>query len=122
MVSYNVTANLSCVRLSLHDQFMDTWPLFQPVQLVFAALYAIIVFVGLIGNAGMLLRICRMERFRFSSNLFLANLSVAEIFLGVAFLAFSEAQIIRKPFYWGSLVCKVFPLSQIMAVFECSMR
>lgn len=76
------------------------------------ALYSIIFLLAIVGNSLVILTLVQNKRMRTITNLFLLNLAVSDIFLGVFCMPFTLVGTILRNFIFGEIMCKLLPFLQ----------
>lgn len=105
-LSYTNFSNLTSVHpTSRHDNMMRQDPEMKWLRLVF---YSIICVVGTIGNALVILAY-RNPRMRSVTNLFIANLGVADLTVTLINVPFSVTYPTLGHWPFGNVLCKVVP-------------
>lgn len=99
--SRNSTANAT--------QTWVTWFLSGRVQI---PLYSIILLLAVIGNGLVILTLVQNRRMRTITNLFLLNLAVSDILLGVLCMPFTLIGSLLRDFVFGEIMCMVLPYFQ----------
>ena len=90
------------------------------VKIGLTTAYAVIFLVALIGNSFGLFVVLKKSSSRSVTNLFIANMTVADLLLTITIMPFSVAYLYRDPALWiggtlGSITCKA--LFYVMPVF-----
>lgn len=80
-------------------------------------LYSVIFLLAVIGNLLVILTLIQSRRMRTITNLFLLNLAVSDLFLGVFCMPFTLVGTLLRDFIFGELMCKLLPYLQ--GVFDC---
>lgn len=75
-------------------------------------LYTIIFLLAVIGNSLVILTLVQNKRMRTITNLFLLNLSVSDLFLGVFCMPFTLIGTLLRDFVFGEIMCKFLPYLQ----------
>lgn len=76
------------------------------------ALYSIIFLLAIVGNSLVILTLVQNKRMRTITNLFLLNLAVSDLFLGVFCMPFTLVGTILRNFIFGEIMCKLLPFLQ----------
>ncbi|XP_023289891.1 cholecystokinin receptor type A [Orussus abietinus] len=79
-------------------------------------LYAVIFFLSVIGNALVLITLARNKRMRTVTNVYLLNLAVSDLLLGVFCMPFTLLGQMLKNFVFGTTMCKLIPYFQAVSV------
>lgn len=75
-------------------------------------LYSVIFLLAVIGNSLVILTLVQNKRMRTITNLFLLNLAVSDLFLGVFCMPFTLVGMLLRDFVFGELMCKLLPYLQ----------
>lgn len=75
-------------------------------------LYSVIFLLAVIGNLLVILTLIQSRRMRTITNLFLLNLAVSDLFLGVFCMPFTLVGMLLRNFIFGELMCKMLPYLQ----------
>lgn len=75
-------------------------------------LYSIIFLLAVVGNSLVILTLVQNKRMRTITNLFLLNLSISDLFLGVFCMPFTLVGTVLRDFVFGELMCKLLPYLQ----------
>lgn len=75
-------------------------------------LYSVIFFLAVIGNSLVILTLVQNKRMRTITNLFLLNLAVSDLFLGVFCMPFTLVGAVLRDFVFGEVMCKLLPYLQ----------
>lgn len=75
-------------------------------------LYATILLLAIIGNSLVILTLIQNRRMRTITNVFLLNLAVSDILLGVLCMPFTLIGTLLRDFVFGELMCKLLPYLQ----------
>lgn len=86
-----------------------TWFLSGRVQI---PLYATILLLAVIGNGLVILTLVQNRRMRTITNVFLLNLAVSDILLGVLCMPFTLIGSLLRDFVFGEIMCKFLPYLQ----------
>ncbi|CAB3378575.1 Hypothetical predicted protein [Cloeon dipterum] len=80
-------------------------------------LYAIIFILSIIGNSLVVITLMQNRRMRTVTNVFLLNLAIADLLLGVFCMPFTLVGQLLSNFIFGYAMCKVIPYFQAVSVF-----
>ncbi|XP_059486980.1 cholecystokinin receptor-like [Neocloeon triangulifer] len=80
-------------------------------------LYAIIFILSVVGNLLVLVTLMQNRRMRTVTNVFLLNLAIADLLLGVFCMPFTLVGQILRNFIFGYTMCKIIPYFQAVSVF-----
>nr|CAD7446986.1 unnamed protein product [Timema bartmani] len=75
-------------------------------------LYSVIFLLAVIGNSLVILTLVVNQRMRTITNLFLLNLAVSDLLLGVVCMPFTLIGALLRDFVFGALMCKLIPYLQ----------
>lgn len=75
-------------------------------------LYALIFLSGLIGNVLVILTLARNRRLRIVTNVFLLNLAVSDLLLGVFCMPITLVGTLLREFVFGQVMCKIISYIQ----------
>ncbi|XP_072753998.1 cholecystokinin receptor type A isoform X3 [Anoplolepis gracilipes] len=79
-------------------------------------LYGTIFFLSIVGNSLVLITLARNKRMRTVTNVYLLNLAVSDLLLGVFCMPFTLLGQILKNFVFGLTMCKLIPYFQAVSV------
>lgn len=86
-------------------------------------LYTTILLLAVTGNALVILTLVQNRRMRTITNVFLLNLAVSDILLGVLCMPFTLIGTLLRDFVFGEIMCKFLPYLQgkhFIDIFLCS--
>lgn len=92
-------------------------PAESPSGFTIIPLYSIIFLLAVIGNSLVILTLVQNKRMRTITNLFLLNLSISDLFLGVFCMPFTLVGTVLRDFVFGELMCKLLPYLQGLCAF-----
>lgn len=75
-------------------------------------LYATILLLAVIGNFLVILTLVQNRRMRTITNVFLLNLAVSDLLLGVLCMPFTLIGTLLRNFVFGEFMCKIIPFLQ----------
>jgi hypothetical protein len=75
-------------------------------------LYVVIFFLSVTGNLLVIFTLVFLRRMRTITNLFLLNLSISDLFLGVFCMPFTLVGSLLRNFIFGNIMCKMLPYFQ----------
>lgn len=75
-------------------------------------LYATILLLAIIGNSLVILTLIQNRRMRTITNVFLLNLAISDILLGVLCMPFTLIGTLLRDFVFGEAMCKLLPYLQ----------
>lgn len=106
----NVTHVVSAVNKSIKSaQSTSSW-IDSGTWIIF--LYSVIFLLAVIGNLLVILTLIQSRRMRTITNLFLLNLAVSDLFLGVFCMPFTLVGMLLRDFIFGEVMCKLLPYLQ----------
>uniref|UniRef100_A0A1B0DGA9 G-protein coupled receptors family 1 profile domain-containing protein n=1 Tax=Phlebotomus papatasi TaxID=29031 RepID=A0A1B0DGA9_PHLPP len=108
IVNENVTAN----DTSSMAMQTPSWLAAGRVQI---PLYAVIFLLAVIGNSLVILTLVQNKRMRTITNVFLLNLAVSDLLLGVLCMPFTLVGTLLRDFVFGELMCKFLPFLQVFS-------
>ncbi|GAB0099441.1 uncharacterized protein DMENIID0001_152990 [Sergentomyia squamirostris] len=91
----------------------QSWFVTAHVQIT---LYALIFLLAVIGNSLVILTLVQNKRMRTITNVFLLNLAVSDLLLGVLCMPFTLVGTLLRNFVFGELMCKFLPFLQAATV------
>lgn len=75
-------------------------------------LYATILLLAIVGNSLVILTLIQNRRMRTITNVFLLNLAISDILLGVLCMPFTLIGTLLRDFVFGEVMCKLLPYLQ----------
>lgn len=75
-------------------------------------MYAVIFLLAVIGNSLVILTLVQNKRMRTITNVFLLNLAISDLFLGVLCMPFTLVGTLKRDFVFGEFMCKILPFLQ----------
>lgn len=75
-------------------------------------MYSIIFLLATIGNSLVILTLVQNKRMRTITNVYLLNLAISDLFLGVFCMPFTLVGMILRNFIFGGIMCKLLPYLQ----------
>lgn len=103
--SYPTTTTTSSATTTTLAYLLDTGRVQIP-------LYSVIFLLAVIGNSLVILTLVQNKRMRTITNLFLLNLAVSDLFLGVFCMPFTLVGTLLRDFVFGEVMCKLLPYLQ----------
>lgn len=104
----NFSSNFNLTSLNLnHNQ--QSW---ATIASRIIPLYSLLFLLAVIGNSLVILTLVQNKRMRTITNLFLLNLAVSDLFLGVFCMPFTLVGMLLRDFIFGELMCKLLPYLQ----------
>uniref|UniRef100_A0A336LNY7 CSON009528 protein n=1 Tax=Culicoides sonorensis TaxID=179676 RepID=A0A336LNY7_CULSO len=79
-------------------------------------MYSIIFMLATIGNSLVILTLVQNKRMRTITNVYLLNLAISDLFLGVFCMPFTLVGMILRNFIFGEIMCKLLPYLQASSV------
>ncbi|KAH6935953.1 hypothetical protein HPB50_011659 [Hyalomma asiaticum] len=116
MESHNYSLDNSS---SKNNEEPSSW--WQTEEAVLVAPYAIILLLAVLGNGLVILTLAVNQRMRTVTNLFLLNLAVSDLLLGVFCMPFTLAGVLLREFVFGQLICSCFSTFRCnLCAYECA--
>ena len=84
-------------------------------------LYAIVIFVGAVGNLLVVLTIVRTKQLWTATNVFIANLAMSDVFVLVLDLPFSAYYQITDYWAFGKILCHIIPSAFAVVVYASTL-
>ena len=75
-------------------------------------LYSIIFLLAVIGNLLVILTLIQSRRMRTITNVFLLNLAISDLLLGIFCMPFTLIGMLLRDFIFGEVMCKLLPYLQ----------
>jgi len=75
-------------------------------------LYSIIFLLAVIGNLLVILTLIQSRRMRTITNVFLLNLAISDLLLGIFCMPFTLIGMLLRDFIFGEIMCKLLPYLQ----------
>lgn len=75
-------------------------------------LYTLILFLTVLGNVLVIVTLIQNTKMRTVTNVYLLNLSISDMLLGVFCMPFTLVGIILQQFIFGGFMCKIVPYFQ----------
>lgn len=86
----------------------------KPIYYTRLACYAVIFFVGVIGNILVCLVVCRERKMKNVTNYFIFNLAISDLSVLLICIPFDFGEIVTQTFPYGAVMCKlVYPLQTL---------
>jgi cholecystokinin A receptor len=106
--------NITQIVMSVHKSVKSTpsAPSWTDSGTWIIFLYSVIFLLAVIGNLLVILTLIQSRRMRTITNLFLLNLAVSDLFLGVFCMPFTLVGTLLRDFIFGELMCKLLPYLQ----------
>lgn len=104
--------NVSLQQNSAVQKNLSTSSPFDPGTWITILLYMIIFLLAVIGNFLVILTLIQSRRMRTITNLFLLNLAVSDLLLGIFCMPFTLIGKILRDFIFGEIMCRLLPYLQ----------
>lgn len=88
---------------------LSSWLTTSRIQII---LYITILLLAIVGNALVILTLIQNRRMRTITNVFLLNLAVSDILLGVLCMPITLIGTLLRDFVFGEIMCKLLPYLQ----------
>ena len=109
VLSVNSSVNASSLDCNPEQKLVnELW-----VQLLFSFLYTIIFFVGVFGNVLVSLVVILNKHMKNVTNLFIVNLAISDVVMCLFAVPFTPLDSFTGQWYFGDILCKLFPFSQV---------
>lgn len=92
------------------------WSAFGRIQV---PMYAVILLLAIVGNFLVIMTLVQHRRMRTITNVFLLNLAVSDILLGVLCMPITLVGALLRDFIFGATMCRVMPYLQGLYYFLC---
>lgn len=92
------------------------WTNLLGARAVIGVVYIILFVIGVIGNAGVIIRVFNDKKLHSSQYIFLVNLMASDFLLCLTSVPFTPIAVIMKHWIFGELLCRAIPLCQAMSV------
>ncbi|XP_065159146.1 cholecystokinin receptor-like [Atheta coriaria] len=79
-------------------------------------LYVIIFMLSMVGNTMVLFTLFQNKRMRTVTNVYLVNLAISDLLLGVLCMPFTLIGQVLRNFIFGAIMCKLIPYAQAVSV------
>lgn len=110
MIPYSTTP-LNKIRVA-GNQSLPSPPTWSEMGRIQIPLYATILLLAVIGNSLVILTLVQNRRMRTITNVFLLNLAISDILLGVLCMPITLVGALLKNFVFGETMCKLLPFLQ----------
>lgn len=107
VTSINSSEIITTINTSLNGT--SSWLSMGRIQI---PLYATIFLLAVIGNSLVILTLVQNKRMRTITNVFLLNLAVSDLLLGVLCMPFTLIGALLRDFVFGEIMCKFLPYLQ----------
>lgn len=105
----STTTNNNNANITMNTLSTPSWLSTGRMQI---PLYAAILLLAIIGNSLVILTLIQNRRMRTITNVFLLNLAISDILLGVLCMPFTLIGTLLRDFVFGELMCKLLPYLQ----------
>ncbi|XP_023216800.1 cholecystokinin receptor-like, partial [Centruroides sculpturatus] len=85
-------------------------------QIRLILLYSIIFLLAIVGNGLVIITLAINKRMRTVTNVFLLNLAISDLLLGVFCMPFTLAGVLLRKFIFGEVMCRLIPYLQAVSV------
>lgn len=102
-------ANMISTTIATSSASLSSWFTTTRIQIT---LYIIILLLAIIGNALVILTLIQNRRMRTITNVFLLNLAISDILLGVLCMPITLIGTLLRDFVFGEIMCKLLPYLQ----------
>lgn len=92
------------------QQLQQSW--IQNIMVNVFPLYLIIFLLAVVGNVLVILTLVHNKRMRTVTNLFLLNLAISDLLLGIFCMPFTLVGMLLRDFIFGEMMCKLLPYLQ----------
>ena len=104
-----VTTVISTTIATTSSTSLSSWFTNGRIQII---LYITILLLAIIGNALVILTLIQNRRMRTITNVFLLNLAISDILLGVLCMPITLIGTLLRDFVFGEVMCKLLPYLQ----------
>lgn len=105
----STVASVISTTIATSSSSLSSWLTTSRIQII---LYITILLLAIIGNALVILTLIQNRRMRTITNVFLLNLAVSDILLGVLCMPITLIGTLLRDFVFGELMCKLLPYLQ----------
>lgn len=105
-----INKNLSSMIINHQNQMQQSW-IHNIMKNVFP-LYSVIFLLAVVGNFLVILTLVHNKRMRTVTNLFLLNLAISDLLLGIFCMPFTLVGMLLRDFIFGEWMCKLLPYLQ----------
>uniref|UniRef100_UPI00358DF962 neuropeptide Y receptor type 2-like n=1 Tax=Myxine glutinosa TaxID=7769 RepID=UPI00358DF962 len=109
-------ARVDLETVSLHELTISDSTKLQAVQVALIAAYSLIILLGVFGNSMVIYLVLRHRYMRTVTNLFIANLALADLLVNTLCLPFTLTYTLRDTWTLGAVMCHAVPFAQALAV------
>lgn len=104
-----INKNLS-MQIIHQQQLQQSW--IQNIMVNVFPLYLVIFLLAVVGNVLVILTLVHNKRMRTVTNLFLLNLAISDLLLGIFCMPFTLVGMLLRDFIFGEMMCKLLPYLQ----------
>lgn len=115
-IAISTVSTASASNISMSTTTISSWLTTSRIQII---LYGTILLLAIIGNALVILTLIQNRRMRTITNVFLLNLAISDILLGVLCMPFTLIGTLLRDFIFGEIMCKLLPYLQGKFIFKC---
>ncbi|XP_031627019.1 cholecystokinin receptor type A-like [Contarinia nasturtii] len=108
-----MTTVISTTIATTTSTSLSSWLTTSRIQII---LYITILLLAIIGNALVILTLIQNRRMRTITNVFLLNLAISDILLGVLCMPITLIGTLLRDFVFGEVMCKLLPYLQASSV------
>lgn len=105
----NIPTLITTTKSIVSSTTQSTWLSNGRIQII---LYVAILLLAIVGNALVILTLIQNRRMRTITNVFLLNLAVSDILLGVLCMPITLIGTLLRDFVFGEVMCKLLPYLQ----------
>lgn len=105
----NVIISTTIATTTSTSTSLSSWLTTSRIQII---LYITILLLAIVGNALVILTLIQNRRMRTITNVFLLNLAVSDILLGVLCMPITLIGTLLRDFVFGEVMCKLLPYLQ----------
>ncbi|CAG9854760.1 unnamed protein product [Phyllotreta striolata] len=113
-LSSNITSSSS--SLEVVRPTGAAWPSWYEAGRIQIPFYAVIFVLAVTGNLLVIFTLVKNQRMRTITNLFLLNLAISDLLLGVLCMPFTLIGALLRDFVFGPVMCKLLPFLQACSV------
>ena len=114
--------NFSCSIDQLDIKSAEFDAMKQPLFAIIAIIsYIVVIFLGAIGNTMVVMTVIKTRPMWNATNLFIANLALADIFVCIFDLPFSIYSQFTEVWVFGAVLCKLIPMMFGMVVYSSTL-
>lgn len=85
-------------------------------------LYSLIFLLAVIGNSLVIMTLVQNKRMRTVTNLFLLNLAISDLLLGIFCMPITLLGMLLRDFIFGEIMCKLLPYLQGLYFFDLNFK